>query len=147
MITLNTFKKILKENNGKLPLLTLEEFFKENIIEDSIAPNQWDYGRPSINEIYNSLKKIETLPHIAWVRVTLHYDTEIEIQNGKETLNLAGDTIIICTNAQSIDIENLIDCNWLCADGIITTNSSELNNFSCVPSIPENFHCLEIVWD
>lgn len=40
MIELNTFKKILEENEERLPLLTLDEFFDGNTEEDSIAPNQ-----------------------------------------------------------------------------------------------------------
>lgn len=39
MIKLNTFKKILEENEERLPLLTLDEFFDGNTEEDSIAPN------------------------------------------------------------------------------------------------------------
>ena len=42
MIELNTFKKILEENEERLPLLTLDEFFDGNTEEDSIAPNQWN---------------------------------------------------------------------------------------------------------
>ena len=41
MIEPNTFKAILSENGGRLPLLTLDEFFSGNTEEDSIAPNQW----------------------------------------------------------------------------------------------------------
>ena len=39
MIELNTYKKILEENEERLPLLTLDEFFDGNTEEDSIAPN------------------------------------------------------------------------------------------------------------
>lgn len=39
MIELNTFKKILEENEERLPLLTFDEFFDGNTEEDSIAPN------------------------------------------------------------------------------------------------------------
>ena len=39
MIELNTFKKILEEDEERLPLLTLDEFFDGNTEEDSIAPN------------------------------------------------------------------------------------------------------------
>ena len=39
MIELNTFKKIWEENEERLPLLTLDEFFDGNTEEDSIAPN------------------------------------------------------------------------------------------------------------
>lgn len=51
MVELDTFKKLLEENEGCLPLLMLDEFFNGNTEEDSIAPNQWEFGRPTLSEI------------------------------------------------------------------------------------------------
>ena len=147
MIELNTFKKLLEENEECLPLLTLDEFFNGNTEEDSIAPNQWGFGRPTLSEIWDMLQKIELMPNIAWVRVALHDDTEIGENNGAEELALAGDTIVICTTILPTELEKLVNCEWLCSDGVITIKVSELNNYSCEPPIPENFNCLEIVWD
>ena len=147
MIELNTFKKILEENEERLPLLTLDEFFDGNTEEDSIAPNQWEFGRPTLSEIRNMLQKIELMPDIAWVRVALHDDTEIVENNGKEELVLAGDTIVICTTILPAELEKLVNCEWLCSDGVITIEAFELKTYSCVPPIPDNFDCLEIVWD
>ena len=147
MIELGTFKKILEENEERFPLLTLDEFFNGNTEEDSIAPNQWEFGRPTLSEIWDMLQKIELMPNIAWVRVALHDDTEIRENNGAEELALAGDTIVICTTILPTELEKLVNCEWLCSDGVITIKVSELNIYSCVPPIPENFHCLEIVWD
>ncbi len=144
MIELNAFKKILEENEGHLPLLTLDEFFNGNTVKDSIAPNQWDFGRPTLSEIWNMLQKIERMPNIAWVRVALHDDTEIVENDGTEELILAGDTIVVCTTILPVELEKIVNCKWLCSDGIIKT---KLNIYSCVPPIPENFDCLEIVWD
>ena len=53
MIALEVFKKILEENGDKFPLLTLDEFFDGNSEEDSIAPNQWENGRPTLDEMWN----------------------------------------------------------------------------------------------
>ena len=75
MIELGTFKKILEENEERFPLLTLDEFFNGNTEEDSIAPNQWEFGRPTLSEIWDILQKIELMPNIAWVRVALHDDS------------------------------------------------------------------------
>ena len=144
MIELNAFKKILEENEGHLPLLTLDEFFNGNTVEDSIAPNQWDFGRPTLSEIWNMLQKIERMPNIAWVRVALHDDTEIVENDGTEELVLAGDTIVVCTTILPVKLEKIVNCEWLCSDGIIKT---KLNIYSRVPPIPENFDCLEIMWD
>jgi len=44
-------------------------------------------------------------------------------------------------------LEKLVNCEWLCSDGVITIEAFELNTYSCVPPIPDNFDCLEIVWD
>lgn len=38
MIGLREFKKILEDNEGRLPLLTLDEFFNGNTAEESLAP-------------------------------------------------------------------------------------------------------------
>lgn len=147
MIELNRFKKILEDNEERFPLLTLDEFFKGNTEEDSIAPNQWEDGRPSLAEIGGMLRKLELMPNIAWIRVALHDDTQIEDDDEKEVLILAGDSIILCTNMQSSELEKMVNCKWLCSDGVIEIKPSELDIYSCIPSIPENFNCLEIVWD
>lgn len=148
MIELNKFKKIVEENEERLPLLTLDEFFDGNTSEDAIAPNQWKYGRPSLAEMWKAFQEIESMENIAWVRVSLHNDTEIEECNGAEALNLYGDSIVLCTTIESEELEKIINCEWLCSDGAAAIDASELNiYYSCVPSIPENFHCFEIVWD
>lgn len=147
MIELNTFKKILEENEEHLPLLTLDEFFNGNTEEESIAPNQWEFGRPTLSEIWGMLQKIESMPDVAWVRVALHNDTEIIENNGAEELVLAGDTIVICTTILPAELEKSVNCQWLCSDGVIKIKESELNTYSCVPPIPESFDCLEILWD
>lgn len=64
MIALEVFKKILEENGDKFPLLTLDEFFDGNSEEDSIAPNQWEDGRPTLDEMWKKFREIEKLPGI-----------------------------------------------------------------------------------
>lgn len=145
MIETKVFKKIMKENGDKFPLLILNEFFEGNSEEDSIAPNQWDEGRPSLNEMWEKLREIEQLPNVAWVRVALHDDTEIIEENGTEALKLAGESIIVCTDMTSDELGNSVNCEWLCSDGIVESEP-ELY-YSCVPEIPEKYYCLEIVWD
>ena len=57
------------------------------------------------------------MPDIAWVRVTLHDDTQIDDEN--EVLTLAGDSIVLCTNIQPSELEKMVNCKWLCSDGVI----------------------------
>lgn len=147
MITAAAFEQILVENEGRLPLLTLDEFFADNDVEDSIAPNQWGYGRPVLADIAERLQKIALRPEVAWVRVMLHDDTEIRKADGQEVLELLGDSIVLCTTAEPAEMEKWVDCEWLCADGVIAAEASELAVFSRLPLIPEGFGCLEIVWD
>lgn len=144
MIELDVFKQKLEEDKEHLPLLTLDEFFARNPEEDSIAPNQWGYGRPALAEIRDMLQRIESMPNVAWIRVALHEDTEIREENG-EVLALAGDSIVICTGMEPEELEKAVNCEWLCSDGVIESNP-ELY-YSCIPPIPDNYNCWEIVWD
>ena len=148
MIELNTFRKIMNDNEDRLPLLTLDEFFEGNTAEDSIAPNECDFGRPSLAQIWDFLQKIEELPNIAWVRVSLHNDTEIAKYDGEEVLELWGDTIVVCTSVPEEELEELMKCQWLCSGGAEECDIADLDSlFSCRPPVPDGFRCFEIVWD
>lgn len=57
----------------------MNKFFEGNAAEDSIAPNDWEYGRPSISEIWDIMRNLERTPNIGWIRVALHNDTEITV--------------------------------------------------------------------
>ena len=145
MIELDVFKRRLEEDKEHLPLLTLDEFFDGNSEEDSIAPNQWGYGRPALAEMKDILRRIELMPNVAWVRVALHDDTEIREYNETEVLDLAGDSIVICTGMTPEELEKAVNCEWLCSDGVIESNPCIY--YSCIPPIPDNYNCWEIVWD
>lgn len=149
MIELNTFKKLMDENDDRLPLLTLDEFFEGNTEEDSIAPNQLvDGRRPPIAEIWNLMCELEKMQSVAWIRIELHDDTEIAEYDGNEVLVLAGESIIICTVLPASELETLARCEWLCSGGAEEWEPSEIDRiFSCRPSVPDGFHCFAIVWD
>lgn len=148
MIELNAFKKLMNEDEDRLPLLTLDEFFSGNTEEDSIAPNQWEEGRPPIAEIWELLQTLEKSPHVAWIRIELHNDTEIATYDGKERLVLAAESPIICTTLSAPELENLARCEWLCSGGAEEWNVPSLDSlFSRRPPVPDGFHCFSIVWD
>ena len=142
---MDVFKQKLGEDREHLPLLTLDEFFDGNPEEDSIAPNQWGYGRPALVEIRDMLQRIESMPNVVWIRVALHDDTEIREENGTEVLDLAGDSIVICTEMKLEELEKTVNCEWLCSGGVIESNPNLY--YSCIPPIPDNYNCWEIVWD
>jgi hypothetical protein len=56
------------------PIVSLDEYFIGNEQEDSIAPNQWGYGRPPIRDIYACLKALEARSDVQGVFVGLHQD-------------------------------------------------------------------------
>ncbi|MDD6468028.1 MAG: hypothetical protein PUF50_07615 [Erysipelotrichaceae bacterium] len=99
-----------------MPLLTLDEFFCGNAQEDSIAPNQGGFGRPSLAEIWDLFRKIELMPNVAWVRVALHDDTEIIEDHGTEVLSLSGESIVVCTDMKATELEEIANCEWLCLE-------------------------------
>lgn len=147
MIDLTAFKNLMSESDKKLPLVTLEEFFDGNTSEDSIAPNQWTEGRPPLAELWEALRNMGNMTDIAWVRVALHDDTEIVVNHDEEQLLLCGESIIFCTTIDVAEMETLVDCAWLCCDGVMEIEESELDVYSRVPPVPQGFHCLELVWD
>ena len=51
-------------------------------------------------EKWKKFREIEKLPNVAWVRVTLHDDTEFVEEDGMERLNLVGDSVIVCTDME-----------------------------------------------
>jgi hypothetical protein len=71
---LEKLKQLDDIDSDHFPVVSLDEYFIGNDQEDSIAPNQWGYGRPSIGEIYARLKTIEAKPDVQAVFVGLHQD-------------------------------------------------------------------------
>lgn len=148
MIELDVFKKLMEENDNRLPLLTLDEFFEGNTAEDSIAPNDCDFGRPSIAEIWELMRNLEKMPDVAWIRIELHNDTEIAEYGGKEVLVPAGESPIICTSLSASELETLAKCEWLHSGGTEEWDVSSADSlFSCRPPVPDGFSCFAIVWD
>lgn len=148
MIQLSTFKTLMDKNDDRLPLLTLDDFFEGNTAEDSIAPNDWGFGRPPITEIWRLMCELEKMPSVAWIRIELHNDTEIVENDGREELVLAGESIIICTSLTVSELEILARCEWLCSGGAEEWEPSAIDRiFSCRPPIPDGFRCFAIVWD
>jgi len=137
------FKK--RTAGERLPLLTLSEFFSNNTEEESIAPNQWGFGRPTLIEIWEHLRKVEERDDVAWVRVVLHPDTEVGEHDGEMVYELAGDSIAICTTARPSDIELTANCEYLCSDGV--TSSFEPKWYTEIPTTPEGYQILSLWWD
>ena len=146
MDKLKRIEAFLKRMDGeKLPLMTLDEFFEDNTEEQSIAPNQWGFGRPTLAEIWEQLRKVEQRDDVAWIRVVLHGDTEVGDRDGESVYEIAGDSIAICTTADASDIELATDCEKLCSDGVVSNFDAKW--YTEIPSIPEGYRVLTLWWD
>ena len=138
----------MEEGGGRLPLLTLKEFFRGNTEKDSIAPNRLGFGRPALAEIWGRLQEVETMPGIAWIRVALHDDSVITEYKGRKAWHLLGEQIIVCTSLSGQELEKLADCEWLCSDGAEEWQPARLDAlFSRRPAVPAGFSCFGIEWD
>jgi len=140
-------ESFLKRMDGdKLPMMTLEEFFgNEYLEEDFIAPNQWGFGRPSLAEIHEQLRKVEVRPDVAWVRVVLHGDTDVGDRDGEAVYEIMGDAIAICTIAEASEIEQAANCEFLCSDGVDGIFDDTWHTE--IPGIPEGYKVRVLWWD
>jgi len=62
------------EEGDPAPTVPLALFFEGNDQEQSIAPNQWGDGRPSLAQMYERFKKIAARDDVQTVLVGLHFD-------------------------------------------------------------------------
>ena len=54
---------------------------------------------------------------------------------------------MLCTTLLPDEVESIVSCKWLCSDGVIKTEYSQLINiYSEVPDIPKGYTCMEIVF-
>lgn len=98
------------------PVVTLDEFFLANEDEESIAPNNWGYGRPSIKEIYRSLKEIEHRTDVQGVFVGMHDEWSEALED--DELWPAAENIHILSCAPEAEVEAWIA--GIAADGLGT---------------------------
>lgn len=127
----------------RLPLLTLEEFFDGNGQEDSFAANRWGFGRPPLAEIAERLSHLRSDADVAWVRVELHADTEIDEPDGA----VLGESIVIGTTAPADELEARLDVSWLRSDGIVESDDSSLEDSCEVPAVDGHERIVFLVWD
>ncbi|MGW4383653.1 hypothetical protein [Kitasatospora sp. NPDC004531] len=120
---------------GALPLLPLADFFTGNTVEDSLAPNQWGYGRPPLAELAAALARIEARPEVAWVRVQLHPET-LELEE------LLAEAVAVCTSADAATCESWA-AGWE-SSGVV---DGLVDDYLEVPPVPAGTAVLSIVWD
>lgn len=127
----------------RLPLLTLDEFFDDNTAEESLAPNQWGYGRPPLAEILRRLREAEHAPDVAWVRVGLHWDTEVDEEDG----DVCAESILLATTAPASELEARLETESLHSDGIIESDEASLEDYCDIPAVSGHERIVFLVWD
>lgn len=85
------------------PVVALEDFFKGNTDEYSIAPNQVDEGRPSLAEVHQRLREIAARPDVQAVLVGLHPDWAEALED--EEVWPAAENVHIYTTASLNEVE------------------------------------------
>ena len=72
---LHQYLTSLPDDDGDTPpVVDLDLYFAGNTDEDSIAPNQWGYGRPPIAQLHELFRGIAARPEVEKVLVGLHQD-------------------------------------------------------------------------
>lgn len=128
-------------DDDHLPVATLDEYFLGNTQEDSIAPNQWGEGRPSIIEIYRRFKEIELREDVHWVRVGLHQSWGESFDDGTWP---AAENIHVCSSAPQKTADQWVV--GLGSDGIIA-GAWPYGKHRAAPDQPEGSHLYTVCWD
>lgn len=100
------------------PVVGLDLYFAGNTDEDSIAPNQWGYGRPPIAQLYAMFRQIAARPEVEKVLVGLHQDwCDYDAAEVAEKRFPPAENVHIFTSASQEEVEG-----WIAgmeADGVI----------------------------
>lgn len=123
------------------PVVTLDEYFTGNTDEESIAPNQWGYRRPSIKEIYSRFKAIESRDDVQGVFVGLHQCWGEALDD--DTLWPAAENIHVLSSVPQDVADQWIE--GLESDGIGL--GWPYGKHSASPEPSEGFHVYTVFWD
>jgi hypothetical protein len=123
------------------PVVTLDEYFIGNSDEECIAPNQVDYGRPTLAEMYARFKQIEEKPNVQTVLVGIHGDWTESLEHA--TLWPAAENVHIYTSASAEEVEQWIA--GLEADGAI--EGWPYGMHPSAPALKEGYKVYSVCWD
>jgi hypothetical protein len=128
-------------DSDHLPIVTLDEYFDENDREDSIAPNQWGYGRPSIKEIYARFKSVEARPDVQAVYVGMHQDWSEALEH--DDIWPYAENIHLYSSASQEEADRWIE--GLESDGI--TEGWPYGKHTLSPEPNDGYHVYTVYWD
>jgi hypothetical protein len=123
------------------PVVTLDEYFTGNTQEQSIAPNQWGDGRPSIADIHARFRQVEARADVVGVFVGLHQDWSESLDD--DTWPAAENIHVISSAPQEIADEWVVG---LASDGI-STGKWPYGKHKAAPEVPAGFQLYTVYWD
>ncbi len=130
-----------KQDAKKPAVVGLDEYFEGNTDEESIAPNQVGYGRPSLSDLYVRFRQIKQRPDVQDVLVGIHGDWIEAIDD--PDLWPAAENIHIYTSASSEEVRKWIA--GLEADGPI--EGWPYGKHPSAPTPKPGFKVFTVCWD
>lgn len=134
-------KQLYAQDPDHLPVVPLDLYFDGNDQEDSIAPNQWEYGRPPISQIYDRFKQIDARPNVEGVFVGMHHEWGDALEDDSQWP--LAENIHILTNASIDDVEH-----WL--EGLASDGASvgwPYGKHAGAPEPSEGYAVITVFWD
>ena len=123
------------------PVVTLDEYFLGNSQEDSIAPNQWGEGRPSISEIYRRFKEVESRADVQGVYVGLHDSWGESLEDDTWP---AAENIHVISSANPETAEEWVA--GLLTDGV-SAGEWPYGRHALAPEVPPGSRLYTVYWD
>ncbi|WP_277210891.1 hypothetical protein [Isoptericola croceus] len=142
MITRDEVLGRAADGGDRIPMLTLAEFFDGNDVEDSIAPNQYGYGRPDLAEIAARLRALEVDDAVAWVRVQLHEEMFEDDYD-----DVVAESVAICTALPDDVVDVRVGVEELQSEPVWEGLSYDRDEFCDVPAVPDGHRVLTLVWN
>ncbi len=127
-------------DDAHFPVVTLDEYFTGNDQEESIAPNQWEYGRPPIREIHAHFQAIAQRPDVQGVYVGLHQDWSMALECDDWP---AAENIHVISSVRQETAEQWLE--GLEADGLIV--GWPYGKHAAAPEPGAGFHIYTVCWD
>lgn len=124
-----------------LPVVTIDEYFIGNSDEESIAPNQWGEGRPSIAELHARFKAIEARADVQGVFVGLHPSWGEAFDD--DSIWPAAENIHIYSSAPQAVADEWIE--GLMSDSIVA--EWPYGKHAAAPEPEEGFRVYTVYWD
>ncbi|WP_448132765.1 hypothetical protein [Stenotrophomonas rhizophila] len=141
MALLQTLEHLDALDPDHLPVVPLDAYFTGNDQEESIAPNQWEFGRPPIRELHARFQAIAARPDVQGVYVGLHQDWGMALED--DTDWPAAENIHILTSADAPTVQS-----WL--EGLESDGASAgwpYGQHAAAPVPAEGFQVYSVFWD